>query len=117
MKTLRMLFGLFVVVTAIYLCWKIVPAYVSNYQLQEDMDDVARMAAVDVKKGPDAIKQSVLKKAQEREMPIDAEDITVVRTNGYVAISADYVVRVDVPIYPFDMRFTPSTNREGLSFR
>ncbi len=117
MKTVRMLFGLFLVGSVIFLAWKVVPAYFANYQFEEAVDDTARSAAVDSRKGPDEIRSAVLEKAQSYELPVKAEDIDVTRNGSDVLISVEYVVHVDVPVYPFDMKFNPSSKRQGLSFK
>lgn len=117
MKTVRMLFGLFVLAAAVYMGWKVLPSYFASYQLEEDMDDAARMGTVDIRKSPEDIKLSILEKAQAREIPIKAEDIIVTRNGSDVSISAEYIVHVDIPVYPFDMKFTPSSKREGMRLK
>jgi hypothetical protein len=117
MKTIRMLFGLFVIAAIVYLGWKVVPAYFSNYQFEEAMDDTARMAAVDARKTPDDIRAIVFESAQSFEIPLTADEINVTRNGADVAISAEYTVHIDVPIYQFDLKFEPSTKRDGLSFK
>jgi predicted membrane protein len=117
MKTVRMLFGLFVVASVVYLGWKIVPVYFSNYQFEEAMDDTARMAAVDLRKSPDELRNLVFESARSFEIPLTADDINVTRDGGNVVISAEYTVHIDAPIYPFDLKFTPSTNRQALNFK
>lgn len=117
MKHLRLLIGLFVLGAAVYLLWKTAPAFFANYQFEEEMDDTARMSAMDVGKTPDDIRASVLAKAQSHDIPIDAENIEVVRSGADVSISANYVVHVDVPVYPFDLKFHPSSKREGLKLK
>jgi Domain of unknown function (DUF4845) len=117
MKTVRLLFGIFLFVVVIFVSWKVVPAYFANYQFQEEIDDLARMGAVDIRKQPEDIRAAVLERAQARDIPLSADDIAVTRNGGDVLISARYTVHVDVPVYPFDMKFTPSTKREALSLK
>jgi len=119
MKTIRLLFGLFVVFAGIYVIWKVVPAYFSNYQFEEAMDDAARMAATDTRRSVDEVRAALLIKAQSFDLPVQAEDIQVDRAGAYgndVTISADYTVHIDLPIHPVDIQFHPSTKRQGLSF-
>ncbi len=114
MKTVRMLFGLFVIAAVLFVVWKVVPAYFANYQFEEVVDDTARSAAVDQRRSTDQIRDVVLKKAQSFELPVKAEDIQVTRNENEVLINVEYVVHVDVPVYPFDMKFSPSSKRRGL---
>src|SRR5512146_1230072 len=117
MKRLRLLFGIFLIVATVYLSWKVVPAYFASYQFQEDVDDIARSAALNTKKTPDEIRAAVFERAEAAEIPLDADDIIVTRKGADVSISAKYTVHVEVPIYPFDLNFSASTNREGLRLK
>lgn len=117
MKRVRLLFGIFLIIAVIYLSWKVVPSYFANYQFQEEMDDIARAAAMDTRKSPEDIRGAVFEKAQLRRIPLEAEQIVVDRNGSDVAISAQYKVHVDVPVYPFDLNFSAATSREGLRLR
>jgi predicted membrane protein len=117
MKTLRLLFGLFIVATAIYVSWKVVPVYISNYQFQEAIDDSARMAAVNAQKSEEDLRIGLFEQAQSLKLPLRPEDIKVQRGNGEVMITADYSVHVELPVYPLDFSFHPSSNRQALTFR
>jgi Domain of unknown function (DUF4845) len=120
MKSLRLVFGIFLIFAVIYCGWKIVPAYFNNYQFEGAMDDTARMAAADGRRTVDDIRAAVFEKAQSFSIPISAEDIQVVRAGQYgdnVQISADYQVRVDLPLHPINLQFHAASNREGLNFR
>jgi Domain of unknown function (DUF4845) len=117
MKTLRLLFGLFVIGAAVVASWKVIPAYVNNYQFQESIDDSARMGVVNSQKSEDDIRNGIYEQAQSLKLPLKPEDITVQRDNNGVFISADYVVHVDLPGYPFDLSFHPSSNRQGFNFK
>ncbi len=117
MKNLRLFIGLFVLAATVYLCWKIAPAFFVNYQFEEEMDDTARMSALDARRTPEEIRAAVFEKAQSHDIPLKAEDIEVTKDGADVSISAPYVVHVDVPVSPFDLKFNPSSKREGLKFK
>lgn len=112
-----MWFGLFVIASVVYLGWKVIPVYFARYQFEEAMDDTARSAAVDQRKSTDDIRAAVLEKAQSFEVPLAADDIDVIRDGSDVQISAAYTVHIDVPVYPFDLKFEASTKRQGFSFK
>jgi Domain of unknown function (DUF4845) len=112
MKNLRIAFWLFVVVAAVYTGWRVVPAYISNYRLEETIDDSARAAAVNSQRSEDEIRLAVYREAQNLHIPIKPEDIKVQRDAGEVVISADYTVHVDLPVHPIDLDFHPSSKRE-----
>lgn len=117
MKTLRMLFGLFVIVAAVYTGWKVVPVYISNYQFEEAIDDTARMGTVNTQKSEEDIRNALFDQAQSLKLPLRAEDIKVQRGNGEILISANYTVHIDLPVYPLDLNFSPSSNRQALTLK
>ncbi|HYH00621.1 MAG TPA: DUF4845 domain-containing protein [Terriglobales bacterium] len=117
MKTLRLLVTLCVIGGALYALWQILPVYMSKYQFEEALDDAARTFTVHTNKGEAEIRQSLFEEAQELHIPIRPEDIRIERMGNEVTISADYTVHVDLPIYPLDLDFHPSSKRQALTFR
>ena len=108
MKALRSLFGLALVVGMIYTGWQVFPPYFNNFQFEEVMDDAARAASVPSSRLTDAdIRQTVLKQAQNLDIPIQAEQIQVQRGRGEYMVWGEYTVHIDLPIYPFDLHFQP----------
>lgn len=117
MKTIRSLFGLFIVVATVYAGWKIIPVYIANYQFEEAIDDSARAATINTRKTEEEIRTAVFQEAQDLKIPLQMEDIQVQRNGADLLISADYSVHVDLPGYPLDLNFHPSSNRQALRFR
>jgi hypothetical protein len=117
MGTLKMLIGISVLVAGVYLSFELLPPYFENYQFQDAMKQEATQDSY-IPKSEDDIRASVLKKAQEYNIPITAEAIKVQREgsqfNGTVAIQAPYVVHIDLPGYPLDLHFNPSTQNRGV---
>lgn len=100
-------------VLAIYSCVKIVPAYVSEYELADKMQEQARFAVVN-RYTEEQIRQNVYKVVQDLEIPAKAEDIKVVSTPSAVTISMDYKVPVDLMIYKTELHFTPSSENKAI---
>lgn len=117
MKTLRLLITLCLVGAALYAIWQILPVYLSKYQFEEAIDDTARTMTVQNNKTESEIRDKLVQQAQELEIPIRPEDIKIERVGANVMISADYTVHVDLPFYPLDLSFHPSSNRQALTFR
>jgi hypothetical protein len=116
MKTFRLLLTLCVIGFGLYAAWQILPAYLGKYQFEEAMDDTARTMTVRSNKTEDAIRNGLYEKARDLEIPIRPEDIKIQKTGDDVMISADYTVHVDLPFYPLDLNFHPSSKRQALSF-
>lgn len=117
MGTLKMVFGLFVIVGAFYLMFKLGPPYMSNYQFTDAVKDEATRDSYS-QKTEDEIRKAIFKKAQELDVPITENEITVQRTglqfNGTVVVKVPYVVHVDLPGYPLDLHFDASTENKGV---
>jgi hypothetical protein len=104
---------LVVVVVAIYSAWKIVPAYVNDYQLSDKMQEQARFAVVN-RYTEDQIRDNIFKVVQDLDIPVKREAIKVVSTNAIVKISMEYTVPVDLFFYHLDLHFSPSSENKSL---
>jgi uncharacterized membrane protein len=104
---------LVVVVLAIYSAWKIVPAYVNEYQLSDKMQEQARFAVVN-RYTEDQIRDNIFKVVQDLDLPVKREAIKVVSTNAIVKISMEYTVPVDLFFYHLDLHFSPSSENKSL---
>jgi hypothetical protein len=117
MGTVKLIFGLFVIVGGIYLSVMLVPPYFSNYQFQDFLKDEATRDSYAAKSESD-IQDAVLKKAQECDIPLTKEGVHVERQgnqfSGTVIIRAPYVVHLDLPGYPLDLHFEGSTTNKGV---
>jgi Domain of unknown function (DUF4845) len=106
--------GLAVFGIVIYLCFMIAPPYFNNWQFQDFIESEARLDTYNTKPEQD-IKKDVMKSARENNIPITEEKLVVVRSNVGVQISTAYVVHVDLPGYPLDLNFNPSSKNVLLT--
>ena len=117
MGTVKMLFGIVVIVGGIYLSVMLIPPYFSNYQFEDFLKDEATRDSY-VPKNESEIQDTVLKKAQQFDIPLTKEAIHVERQgnqySGTVIIRAPYIVHVDLPGYPVDLHFEASTTNKGV---
>ena len=97
----------------IYSAVKIVPIYVSNYQLSDKMQEQARYAVVN-RYTEDQIRDNIFKIVQELELPVKRDAIKVFTTNSVVRISTEYTVPVDLLFYHMDLHFSPSSENKAL---
>ncbi len=102
-----------IILFAIYSAVKIVPAYVSNYELQDKMQEQARFAIVN-RYNEEQIREKIFKVVQELDVPVKREEIKIVSNSGVVKIAMDYAVPVDLLVYRFDLHFTPSSENKAL---
>jgi hypothetical protein len=116
MGTIKLIIGLVVMAAVVYGCSVLVPPFFSNYQFEDAIETEARMSTYSTKP-EDAIRESVFKKAQDLEIPIAKEQIKVQRFGyqgtGSILIETQYTVHVDLPGYPLDLNFHPTTKNRG----
>jgi hypothetical protein len=102
-----------VLVLAIFLAFKLVPPYVSEYQLQDKMQEQARFGIVN-RYSEEQVRDNVFKVVQDLELPIKREDIKVSVTLATVKISLEYTVPVDLLFYSTELHFSPSSENKSL---
>ncbi len=116
MGTLKLVFGLFLIAAAIYVCIALIPVYYANYEFQDAIKTEATLETYTTK--PEAeIQMTIFKRAQQLELPLNKDQIQVQRHGstgtGSLTISAPYTVHVDLPGYPVDLHFDPSTENKS----
>jgi hypothetical protein len=102
-----------VVLLIIYSAVKIVPVYVTNYQLADKMEEQARFAVVN-RYSEEQIRDNIFRVVQELEIPAKREAIKVVTSNSVVKISMEYTVPVDLFFYHMDLHFSPTSENKAL---
>lgn len=105
--------ALLVFVSVVYLGYKVVPAYVNNYQFQDFLDTEAKFALVNHKSEED-LRDSVFKKARDIDLPIKREQIKINVDSRGIRISISYVIPVELPGYTWELAFTPSADSRYL---
>ncbi len=102
-----------VLLLAIFLAFKLVPPYVSEYQLQDKMQELARFGIVN-RYSDEQVRENVYKVVQDLDLPVKREDIKVTVTQATVKISLDYTVPVDLLFYSTELHFSPSSENKSL---
>lgn len=115
MARLKTWFGVFVVVAAIFLGIKLLPPYFANYQLQDDIESIARYATYAQGKGAEDVRSDVMAKARERGVALNLEDVNVTKDGVSVSIDIKYVVEVPVPGYTFKLKFNPTAGNRMIT--
>jgi hypothetical protein len=117
MGTIKMFLGVSLIAAAVYVGAKLVPPYFTNYEFQDAIKNEATLDTYTSKTESD-IRTAVFKKAQDLEIPISEDQITVQRQgmqgSGRISIRAPYAVHVDLPGYPLDLQFDASTENRGV---
>ena len=116
MSTIKLAFGLLILVAGVYVGASLVPVYYANYQFQDVIKTEATLQTYTTKPEGD-IQSFIAKKAQELDIPVNKDQIKVQRHGsvgvGSLTIEAPYTVHVELPGYPMDLHFDPSTENKS----
>jgi hypothetical protein len=116
MGTIKLVVGVAVIVALFYGAWLLIPPYFANYQFEDQIKNTA-MGGTYSTKSDDELREIVLKDAKDLEIPVTKNQIRVSRigTNATgLAIDVDYSVHVDLPGFPVDLHFHPSTQNKSI---
>ena len=97
----------------VYVCVKVTPALVNEYEFQDGIQTIARFASVS-RQTSEQIKANVLSEAQKDGIPVNVEDIKVEALSGNIKIHADYSVTIDLVVYQWTLNFHPSADNSAL---
>ena len=118
MGMIKALLALLAVVAVVICLFQGVPPMMSNYGFQDDLKMVAMTDSSIMQKTDDDVRNDVMRKVKEHDLPIDPKQITVQRINtpgiSAIYITANYSVNVNLPGYSFDMHFTPDSGNKGF---
>ena len=102
------------IISGIYVAYKLVPPYVNEYQLQDKMEELARFGIVN-RYSDEQVRENVFKTVQDLNLQmIKREDIKVTVTQATCRISLDYTVPVDMFFYSTELHFSPSSENKSI---
>ena len=110
---LKTLLAVLFLLGLIYTAWNVIPPYVSNYQLEDSMQNEARFAAVN-RRTDDDIRDDILRKIKDLGIPARREDIKVQTINGALTITVNYAVPIDLLGYSFELPFHPQVDNRSI---
>jgi len=97
-----------------FVLYKIVPPYVTEYELTDKMQEQARFAVVN-RYTDEQVRDAVFKVVQDLDIDgVKREDIKVTATQAVVKISLDYTVPVNFLVYSTDLHFSPSSENKSI---
>ncbi|OLD65386.1 MAG: hypothetical protein DMF52_08355 [Acidobacteria bacterium] len=94
------LVGILVLAMFIYLGVKIVPILINIYEFRDSIEEQARFAALP-RHDDEEVKRSILRKAQELQLPVGSKDVVVNRSSSRIDIRVKYTVPIETPIYTY----------------
>src|SRR5512140_20777 len=115
MGRIKALFAVVVVAVLIFLAIKLLPPYVNNYELQDSIDSIARMATYAQNKSDEDIRNDVLQKGKEIGIPLTADNVTIKKDQVECDIDVKYTIAVPVPGYTFRLNFNPTAGNRQIT--
>ena len=121
----KLILGLAVLALAGVAGWRIASCELANVELHEDMRDLAAQIGSRIGLTPQStdedFRRAVIRKAEEHEIHLEPEQVTVQRTGTdeapIIYLAADYKVRVKLLGFSFTFHFTPSSNQRFTTSR
>jgi len=114
----KAILGVLAIAAVVLGLFQVAPPIMANYSFQDDLKMIAMMDGTNAAKTDDDVRNDVIRKAKEHELPIEPKQVTVQRINtpglAAVYVAADYTVTINLPGYSFDMRFNPTSANKGF---
>jgi hypothetical protein len=102
-----------IIAAAGFAAFKIVPPYVSDYQLKDRMDEIARFSVVN-RETEEQVREDVYKVIEDAKIPVKREEIKILTSPKRVTISVDYSVPVDLQVYQTQLHFAHTAENSAL---
>ena len=113
----KIILGLAVLGLAVFAGWQIVSCELANLELQSDLRDLAAQIGtrigLDAPSADEDLRGAVIRKAQEHDIQLASEQVTVQHTDSGIYLAVDYKARVNLLGYSFTLHFTPSSTKRS----
>lgn len=96
------LVGLVLLLAAGLIAYRMIPVKVKSADLRDTIIDEAKSAG---RRGDKTIRQAILRKAEQLELPVADDNIKIKRANNYIRIEVKYTVPVEFPGYTYNWDF------------
>jgi hypothetical protein len=106
-----------VVAAMIFAAFRLLPPYISNYQLQDALENIARGATYNARITAEDIRGEVMTEIRELGIPADESQVEVQRTGVSVNIAVSYTVPVDLLVHQVDLNFEPAAGNRNIAAR
>jgi hypothetical protein len=100
---------LLLLIVAIVFAWKAVPVKIASAELYDFMVEQAKFASAN--QTPQKIKDRILGKAKELDLPLDKKNLSVERIRDRIRMRATYTVPVEYPFYTWNWKFEHDIDR------
>jgi hypothetical protein len=111
MGRIKTLLGIVVLAVVVYALWTTIPIYLAKFQFEDELASIAKFSA---DHNEDQLRDEVMKKAKEIGVPLQPENIHIIKDSGHVVINTSYTVVVKLPNgKEVDFSFAPSSVKKS----
>lgn len=93
------IFGLILVLLAVFVAYKVIPVKVRAADLRQTVVDEAKSAGTHDDK---LILKSILAKAEENNLPVTEDNVTIERRASNIYVNVEYTVPIQFPGYTYN---------------
>ena len=111
--TLKALLSLAFLAASVFVAFKTIPVYINDYQLNDYIQNQTPFWQTQ-HASEEAIRKTIILKAQDLGFTLDADDMTVEATPNKVTVTLDYHVPVDLKVYTLQLHFTHSAENRAI---
>ncbi len=108
------LFALLFLAALIFLAVRLSPPYLSNYRLQDAVENLAGRATYSQQMSESDIHREVIARARAFGIQLENRQVAVRKTRASVDIAVQYEVQVDLGVRQVKLRFEPSAGNRNL---
>ena len=108
----KAIFAIVFLIFVAFCGWKIIPVYVNNYELNDDIRQLAIQSTVD-RSSAEQVQNKVLKYAKDLDLPVTRDNVTV-QVGNIVTINVDYIVPIDLKVYVWNKEFVDSVKNNQI---
>ncbi len=109
------LFALLFLAALIFLAVRLSPPYLSNYRLQDAVENLAGRATYSQQMSESEIHREVIARARAFGIQLENRQVAVRKTRGSVDIAVQYEVQVDLGVRQVVLRFEPSAGNRNIN--
>lgn len=107
------IFWVLVLLVAGMIAVKVVPVKIQSAEFYDYMEEQAKFG---LQATPEGIKQQILQKARDLDLPVKADNLTVQRVAEEIRIHCKYQVPIEFPGYTYVWKFDEKINRPLFYF-
>jgi hypothetical protein len=98
----------------IFFCYKVIPPYFANYQIEDWMKSQIPFFMVN-HITDEALYTAILKEMHNEGIEITRDNIKIIQNNpNGINVQIDYTVKLDLMVYQWNIHFTPQMNSQSL---